>query len=335
MSQPDAAPGSAEVSVIIVNYGTAELALEAVASVLAQPAGGRAVDVHLVDNASPGADAARLAAAIGERGWGGRVTFYPETENHGFGRGNNLVLTALARRDHPPAYVFLLNPDARLANDAIGLLADFLDTHPEAAVAGARIEKPGGIPVTAAFRFPGIVSTFADAVALGPVARLLARWRVPLPPGQPTGLVDWVSGAAMLMRREAVMQVGGFDPDYFLYHEEVDLMLRLARRGWTTWTVAEALAIHAEGVSTGVRNNEDVRHRRPTYWYESWRIYFRKNHSRAYALAAAAVRIVGTAANQALSALRGHPPAAPLNFFADFWGVACRPLLGLPARHHG
>ena len=92
---------AADVSVIIVNYGTADLALDAVASVLEKDAGVR--DIHIVDNASPGGDAARLAKAIAERGWAPRVTLHAETVNHGFGRSNNLVLEALAKSATPPA----------------------------------------------------------------------------------------------------------------------------------------------------------------------------------------------------------------------------------------
>ena len=143
---------TADVSVIIVNYGTAVLALEAVASVLDQ--GNRLREVHLVDNASPGNDAEMMAQAIAERGWGGRVRLHAERTNHGFGRGNNLVLEQLANQATPPDKVFLLNPDARLDNAAIDILATFLDAHARVGAAGARIEKPGQVPVTAAFRFP-------------------------------------------------------------------------------------------------------------------------------------------------------------------------------------
>ena len=116
--------------------------------------GGRTVEVHLVDNASPGDDAARLAAAHAKHGWNGRVTLHLEDVNHGFGRGNNLVLEKLAARATPPDKVMLLNPDARLENEAIAILADFLDAHPRAGLAGrADRAGPAEIPVSSAFRF--------------------------------------------------------------------------------------------------------------------------------------------------------------------------------------
>lgn len=318
---------SQDVCVIIVNYGTADLTLEAAASVLARA--GRLHSVHIVDNASPGPDAARIADAIATRAWGGRVTLHPERINHGFGRGNNLVITALLNAAAPPDKIFLLNPDARLGNDTVTLLADFLDHHPQAGAAGARIEKPGGIPVTAAFRFPGLISTFAGAVSFGPLSRLCARWQVPLPAIMPTSPVDWVSGAAVMFRSAALRDVRMFDPQYFLYYEEVDLMRQTARAGWQTWHVAEALVVHAEGAATGVKSDLPERRRLPAYWYQSWQYYMRKNHGRAVALLACLLWALGAMLNHGLTRLRGRDPAAPLRFFGDLWAFAMRPLLGL------
>lgn len=323
-----------EISVIIVNYGTAKLALEAVESVLSSKHGGRRVEVHLVDNASPNGDAAVLAAAVVERGWGDRVRFYQESTNHGFGRGNNIVLTALGARAEPPRYVFLLNPDARLENEAIATLADFLDRKPAVTVAGARIEKPGGIPVTAAFRFPGVISTFNSALSFGPIARLLSRWQVPLAPDIPTAQVDWVSGAAVILRMSDLQRIGFFDPAYFLYFEETDLMLQLARQGGQVWHVAEAHVIHAEGTATDIKSGRSERRRLPAYWYQSWEYYFRKNYGRPLTLAAATAWLLGDVLNRVISGVLGREPAAPLAFHRDFWMSIVRPLLGLKAVHH-
>jgi GT2 family glycosyltransferase len=324
----------ADVSVIIVNYGTADLALEAAASVLDRAAD-RVRDIHIVDNNSPRVapetDAQRIARAIADRGWGDRVKLHAEGANHGFGRGNNLVIRALAAGATPPDKVFLLNPDARLDNGAVTILAQFLEDHPKAGAVGARIDKPGQGPVTAAFRFPGVISTFSDAVCFGPLSRLCARWQVPLAPDLETTRVDWVSGAAVMFRMAALRDAGMFDPEFFLYYEEVDLMRQLALKGWETWHVAEARAIHAEGVATGVQSGQTKRRRLPAYWYHSWQYYLRKNHGRPAALLACLAWAGGALLNNPISWLRGRPPAAPLHLFADLWAHALRPLLGLKA----
>lgn len=316
-----------DIAVIVVNYETADLAIAAVRSVLAHDAGGRRVEIHLVDNASPSRDAELLQRAAREYGWSGRVTLHLETENHGFGRGNNLVLKRISARDDPPDKVLLLNPDARLENDAIAIQADFLDAHEKVGFVGARIEKPDGTPVSAAFRFPSMVSVFSHALSFGPVVRRLSRWQVALDPAHPTGRVDWVSGAALMGRLEAFRDAGFFDPAYFLYHEEVDLMLQATRAGWEVWTVAEARYVHAEGAATEVRSHSGARRRRPAYWYESWRHYWRKNHGQPAAVICALLWMTGVALNRAQTTLRRRPTYAPLNFFADAWSHVLRPLL--------
>ena len=96
-------------------------------------------------------------------------------------------------------------------------------------------------------------------------------------------------------------------------------------------TLYLAKVIHVEGATTGVSSAE-ARKRRPFYWYDSWRIYFQKNHGRSGALVAAGLKILGTMLNHVLARLRGRTPAAPSHFMRDFCGIAVRPLCGLKAR---
>lgn len=320
---------AADVSVLIVNYGTVDLVLTAIGSVVEHSA--RVRDIHVVDNASPNGDAAILAREIAARGWQGQVTLHAETTNHGFGRGNNVVLAALARQEEAPDKVFLLNPDAQVVGDTIRTLAEFMDAHPRAGAAGARLEHPGHTPAADAFRFPSLISTLSDAVSFGPFARLCAKWQVPLPPGQPTSRVDWVCGAAVMLRLQALREAGLFDPEFFLYYEEVDLMRQFAGKGWETWYVNTALAIHDEGVSTGVKPGRPERKRLPPYWYHSWQYYLRKNHGRGLALLACLAWAGGAGVNFVISTLRGKSPAAPRHLLGDLWTHAARPLLGLDA----
>lgn len=315
-----------DVAVIIVNYRTADMSVAAVDSVLSRPDDGLTVEVHLVDNASPGGGDRAVFLRESAR-WGDRVTLHLEGENHGFGRGNNVVLRQLAARVDQPAKVYLLNPDARLVTNAVAELSAFLDAHPRAAVAGSAILQDGtDEPATCAFRFPGPLSEFEAAACFGPVTRLLAGSVVAHPPVMPTQQVDWVSGASMMARLDALGQVGFFDPDFFLYYEEVELMHRLRRRGWEVWHVAEAQVIHVAGASTGVSTNDTQRPPLPAYWFESWRMYYEKSHGRSGARVAALARWTGTILGDAISRLRRRPSPAPRNFAADFRRRVLAPL---------
>ncbi len=316
-----------EIAVITVNYGTAELTIAAVESVLARDHGGRGVEMHVVDNASPGDDAARLAEAHEARGWGDRVRLWLETENHGFGRGNNLVLRELAGRETPPRYVFLLNPDAELVNEAVDRLARALEADPAAAGAGAGITGEDGKPAVACFRFPSLVRELIEKVDFGPLDRLVPRGRRPLPPERPEGEVDWVAGASVLFRLDALRKVGFFDPDYFLYYEEVDLMRRLREAGYRTLYVPQARVTHIAGAATNVASHDTRPKPRPAYLYQSWRMYFQKRHGRGYALATALLSLPAAALGLALARARGRRSALPVGYFRDHWRHAVRPLL--------
>lgn len=313
------------ISVIIVNYGTADLAIGAVDSVLSHGQTGRTVDIHLVDNASPKGDAGTLAKAKEARGWGEQVTLYPEAENHGFGRGNNLVLDQLLQRAAPPDAVLLLNPDACFENDVIDHLTRDLEAHPDAGFAGAGIRKPSGEAVTAAFRFPSVPAEFAQAFRFGPVTRALKRWQVPLPPDHPQGKVDWVAGAALMIRTQTLRDIGTFDPDFFLYFEEVELMWRGRQAGWTCRYVPSAQVSHIEGAATDVKSGREVAKRIPPYRYESWRMYYLKTRGRLVTICAVAATFVGGVGNLVLSKLRRKTSVVP-HFLGDFWTHAAKPV---------
>ncbi len=317
-----------EISVIIVNYGTAALTIKAVESVRARAHGGRSVDIHVVDNASTGNDATLLTQAHAERGWGDQVRLYLEGENHGFGRGNNLVLRALEVRHPPPSYVFLLNPDAQLDNEAIDILAKALDDDPQVAAVGASITLPNGTPVTAAFRFPQPISEFLRATNLGPLHKRFARYMTALPAEHPAGPVDWVSGACVMFRMSALQEVHFFDPAFFLYFEELDLMRRIRAKGHEVLYCPAAKIIHVEGAATQVKSGRAERLPKPDYWYASWRIYFTKAFGRLGALWAATCWIVGSVLNLILAVtMRRRNIFAPKRFYRDISRIVIWPLL--------
>ena len=107
-----------------------------------------------------------------------------------------------------------------------------------------------------------------------------------------------------MFRFAPLREVGGFDPEYFLYYEEVDLMHRLTLRGHQVWHVAEAAVVHVEGAATEVRSGEATR--RPAYWYESWRLYFLKTHGVRAARRIALAKLAGGVLHRVQRRLRGQ-----------------------------
>lgn len=315
------------IAVIIVNYGVADLAIAAVESVRSRHHGGRHVEIHVVDNASPNGDGQKLQQAYDARGWQDQVTLWLETQNHGFARGNNVVLQALARDSIPPDAVFLLNPDARLENEAIDILARTLEDHPDAGTSGAGILRPDMTPTTAAFRFPGPLNEIARTINLTRLDRLVETSLVALPSGQPEGLVDWVSGASVMFRFSALREVDFFHAGFFLYYEEVDLMRRLNKAGWQVFYQPLACVIHHEGVATGQVARRAARGRSPAYLYDSWARYFRRAYGRLGALLLALIMVPAAMLNILHRRARGRRPTVPLSFIEDHCRYVIAPLL--------
>ena len=248
------------VSVLIVNYRSyAELraCLQSIERI--EPD----AEVVVVDWSSHAPDAARLR--LDHPG----VRLLAETGNRGFGAGVNLA-ACHARGSR----LLLLNPDAVLEASVTPALCAYLDAHPRVAVVGPRILDADGALQASARRFPG-VSTLAG----GRSTWLTRAW-----PGNPVSrrnllaggngprAVDWLSGACMLIRREAFDNVGGFDEGFFLYWEDADLCRRLADAGWETHYRPDVTVRHAAG-----RSSRHAPMRSQVAFHKSVYRYFRKH----------------------------------------------------------
>lgn len=315
-----------DVAVVVVNYNSAEMTLRAIESVFEKTADLSGVHIHIVDNASPDGGSLVLRNAIISRGWQGLATLYEETRNHGFGRGNNVALKAMAAMKRRPARVLFLNPDACLQNDIIARLGDCLDRRPDAAIAGGAMKDKNGDDAVAAFRFPNLAETFGDAVNFGPISRIFEKRRMAIEPVPSHEVdVDWVTGAVFMARLDVIEAAGFFDRNFFLYFEEVDLMKAIQTDGWRVVHVPTAVVDHIGGAITE-QNAE--RTRRPAYWYDSWTWYFLSNHGRIYTALASFLWLSGAVLDGVISTLRRRTPAFPERFFRDFISISLRRQLG-------
>jgi len=227
----------AEVSVVVVTYNALpwiEKSLESVE--------GR--DVIVVDNGS----ADGTVAMIRERFPHVRLI---EQENKGMGGGNNAGMRAADGR-----YFFLLNPDAWVVGDALDELVAFADAHPEAAVVGPRLLNIDGTLQRSVRGEPTLwrlATEYLFIRKLAPHSRLLN----PLYRGDfdhdRVAEVDWLSGPALLVRRDAADSVGLFDEKFFMFSEEVDWMTRFRRAGWKVLFFPGAEVVHVGGASHGGR----------------------------------------------------------------------------------
>ncbi len=164
--------------------------------------------------------------------------------NTGYGAGANVALTAAQAE-----YVLVLNADTRLQRGALAALVDYLAEHPQVAVVGPRVVSEAGAVEDTGRRFPTPLELLLQESGLHMLVDARRRHRSPQ-------RVDWVLGAALALRRDAALSVGGFDESYFMYGEEIDLCLRLRRSRWETHYARIATVFHVGGASTSQRRPE-------------------------------------------------------------------------------
>jgi hypothetical protein len=160
-----------------------------------------------------------------------------------------------------------------------------LDTHPDAGLVGPLLLNPDGSVQSSRRRFPTVVTGLAESTPWAwhwPENPWARRYHMADVPPATAGPVDWVTGAAMLVRAEVLAALGGFDEGYFMYSEELDLCRRLRAAGWAVRFEPAAGVLHHEGQSSG--QVAPLRHR---HFQRSRVRYFRRHHGR---LAGAAVR---------------------------------------------
>ena len=251
------------------------------------------LEAVVVDNAS--GDTPELRQVIDANGWGDWATLITAERNGGFAYGNNVAFAHAYAQERRPDYYYLLNPDAEVRPGAIETLVRFFEERPEAGLAASSIEEANGELWPYAFRFPSVASEVETGLSWGPVTALLRKHTVRREMSDVVEQVDWFPGAAMMMRREVVDDIGGMDESYFLYFEETDYLLRAKEAGWKAFYVPASRVAHAAGQSTGVTVRRERPERLPAYWFESRRRYFTKNHGLAYAAATDVAAIVSYA----------------------------------------
>ena len=306
--------------VVIVNYRTPQLTLDCLDSLEAEVAALPGTTVVVVEGGSGDDSAERIEAGIAERGFGGWVTLNARDENAGFAGGNNAGLKPALANEPPVPYLLLLNPDTVVRPGGITALVDFMDAHPQAGLAGSRLEDPDGTPQRSAFRFPSARSNFETGIKLGVVSRMLSNSVVAPPVRDDAHRCDWVAGASLIVRREVFEKVGLLKDDYFMYFEEVDFCLAAHRAGFECWYVPDSRVVHLVGQASGLNSKNDTAKpakRRPAYWFESRRRYFVTNHGRLKAALADAAFITGFGLWRLRRCLTRRPDTDPERLLGD------------------
>jgi len=247
---------------VVVNYESGALLADCVDALLADDSAGP-VDVVVVDNGSTDGSVATLHARHPE------VAVMDPHANLGYGRAANLGIAATRA-----PVVLVINPDAMLTPGSARAVLDAFAAAPDLAVVGPRILNPDGSTYPSARTAPGTGVAVGHAV-LGRIAPHNRFTRAYRQTDADTGVprdVDWVSGAALWFRRDALDRVGGWDERYFMFLEDVDVCREITTAGDRVRYEPEAVVTHVVGAS---RSRAPVRsvvaHHRAAYRYlDKW-----------------------------------------------------------------
>lgn len=305
----------AQLCIVIVNYRTPLLVLDSLRSLAGAAAALPGMSVVVADNASGDGSTETIEAGILREGWGW-ASVLPLQRNGGFAFGNNAGIREALRRWPGLGFVMLLNPDTVVRPGAIAALLARMERAPRAGIVGSLLENADGSLAYSAHNAPSPLGEFEAGARFGPLSRLLRRYVVTPPACMEAHACEWVSGAAMMLRRELIDRLGGMDDGYFLYFEEVDFCTRARAAGWEVWFEPASRVVHLEGAATGIREKR----RRPPYWFASRRRYFVKHHGVAGLLLADGLWAVGRAslaARAALGLARESTSVDPERFASD------------------
>ncbi|NND81961.1 MAG: glycosyltransferase family 2 protein [Gammaproteobacteria bacterium] len=237
---------SSRAHIVVVNYNAGQWLTRCLSAALACSDG----PVTVVDNNSSDRSIIEARNALGANA---RLRWIENKQNIGFAAANNQVLESLGEE-----FAVLLNPDCELNSDTLPTIIDAFDRQPKMGLAGCRVlNEDGSVEPSCKRRFP------TPAAAAARMLRL-QRW-FPADPRfadfdygddvlqDEMEVVEAVSGAFMVARREAMLEVGVLDAEYFMHCEDLDWCKRFALAGWQVGFISRASVIHAKGVSSASR----------------------------------------------------------------------------------
>jgi GT2 family glycosyltransferase len=266
-----------KLSVIIVNYKVKFFVEQCLLSVreavdaMDEQYGERSCEVFLVDNHSEDGTVEMVSEQFP---W---VTLMANKENLGFSKANNQALRISKGEFH-----LLLNPDTLVERSTFVKTVEFMDAHPECGGLGVKMldgkghflpESKRGLPTpeVAFYKIFGLSALFKKS-------RRFGKYHLTFLDKNHTHEVDILSGAFMLMRKDALDKVGLLDEDYFMYGEDIDLSYRLIRGGYKNYYFADTRIIHYKGESTKKSSVNYV-----FVFYKAMIIFAKKHFSHSHA----------------------------------------------------
>ena len=254
-----------DLSIIIVNYNTREHlknCLESIYNTRQEVS----YEVWVVDNNSTDSSSTMVEIEFPQ------VRLIKNSENSGFARANNQAI-----KQAEGSFILLLNPDTIVFDHVFDRTIDFLQETPETGMVTCKLVKPDGTLDLACRRsFPSAFDGFCRASGLSkmfPKSHLFAQYNLTFLDENEISEVDAINGAFMMVKREALSDVGLLDEDYFMYMEDLDWCFRFKQKGWKVYYVPNTKVIHLKGESGKENSNGMI-----SEFYKSMEMFYKKTY---------------------------------------------------------
>jgi O-antigen biosynthesis protein len=258
-----------DLSIIIVNYNVKEFVRNLLES-LRSASENISAEIIIVDNASDDGSVELIRDKYPD------VKLIANKDNVGFGKANNMAME-IARGE----FFLLINPDTIVREDTLVKMIGFMKQNENAGIAGCKVLNPDGTLQLACRRgFPGPWTSFTKVMglsALFPGSKLFARYNLTYLDENKSYEVDAVSGAFMMMRKSVYDKIGGFDSQFFMYGEDLDLCYRTQKEGFKVFYFHETEIIHYKGESTKRSSIDETK-----VFYDAMHLFVRKHFSSSF-----------------------------------------------------
>ena len=311
------------VDVVIVNYKSSELTIKCLESLLIEKSTctTHSVRTVIVENNSQDQNIDKLKTFITKSEYKEWVFFIELNLNKGFGAGNNegiRFFERLSNRQENDSYFFFLNPDTLLLPQCLSKLLTFSTSNKQVTIVGPQHFDSNRHQVHSAFRFPNLLNTIDNSINFSLISNLFQKHSTIYKFSKTPHPVEWISGAAMLIRKSSLKEIGFFDEHFFLYFEEVDLCKRAINKGFQIWQIPDAHLIHLKGESSGIKRSQNQQKRIPEYWHKSRRLFLEKHYGIKKRILYDFIFLTGSALEQVKEILKLRIKRHPPFFFIDF-----------------
>jgi GT2 family glycosyltransferase len=255
-----------DISIVIVNYNVKDYLYKCLNSIIAST-GNLKVQTIVVDNNSQDGSVEFLSKKFNF------VDFIPLNDNIGFGRANNIGIEKAFGK-----YLLILNPDTILQDDTLNIMYGFMENNPQTAISTCKVLNSDGSFQSACRRgFPSPFTSFCKLFGLQslfPKSKTFGKYNMTYLPIDQTYNIDAVIGAFMFCRTDIIKQIGGFDKDFFMYGEDLDLCYRVNKAGYFITYYPATSIIHFKGESSKRSDLNLIK-----IFYSAMEIYVKKHYS--------------------------------------------------------